>query len=272
MIDGPELTEQTSKLQEIFPERGENEVAGLITIKVDGDVEAAIEELKALVQGFGIDIEAFAEFATIEFVAGDGEILIGLMPATQEAIGFLTPFIMDPTILQGDGSEELFFSGSINLAATFDDFLEDEPLFTNFLKGFSLKAQGQLYSESRETVFKLLGDDFKKYAKAIPFLAPLLMLKKVEGLLELECTDEMKDQIKELVEEEAPQAAMSFKDILEMAKMSGAVPMEMLEPVLTFIQTYSVNHFEVLGAKKAAGRVIVNLPGLENVAAHLLEE
>lgn len=76
----------------------------------------------------------------MEFKAGDGEILIGLIPATQEAVGFLTPFLMDPTILQGDGSEELYFSGSVNLAASFDDFLEDEPLFVNLLKGFSLMA------------------------------------------------------------------------------------------------------------------------------------
>jgi len=60
--------------------------------------------LKALLEGMGLSEEMTSQFATVEYKTFGDEILIGFHPSNEAIIGFITPFLINPVWLKGDGS------------------------------------------------------------------------------------------------------------------------------------------------------------------------
>lgn len=149
-------------------------------MRVKGDPEEAIEELKSISEAFGLTVEAAADYAQVEFKAGDNEILIGFTPTNDELLAPITPFLINPTFAKGDGSEDLSIGFSINFATTISEMLDDEPFYEHLLSGFSTKLTGRTYAKSREIFQKIIVAQWEKIeqlAHKVPILGPLLLFK-----------------------------------------------------------------------------------------------
>lgn len=250
LFDGPELKKEQENAQEVFPDKTEDDLYALISIRVKGDPEEAIAELKALLEGFGLTEEMWSEFAQIEFKAGDQEVFIGIAPSNEELLGFLTPFLINPTWIKGDGSEDLGITTTAALASSLSDMLDDQPAFKHLLKGFSVVTEGKVYKGSKDIFTRIVNENWDKIAplaSMVPILPALLMLNKIQGELKLKCTDEMTEEIEEMVNEMAPPLALSLKDAISLGKQSGLVPVEMVEPFLEFIKTHFAGELRIFG-------------------------
>ena len=79
-----------------------------------------------------------SQFATLEFKAYENEVLIGFHPSNEALLGFITPFLINPVWLKGDGSQDLKVEGKLELAASWHDMLTDEKsIVEHFLSGVS---------------------------------------------------------------------------------------------------------------------------------------
>lgn len=182
-------------------------------------------------------------FAKVEFKAdsANNAILIGASPASEELLGIISPFMINPSFIKGDGNEDISVTASINLATSLSDTLDDEPFYSHLLKGASVSLKGRLFQNSRDILIKILNDQWESISPLVqqfPVLAPILLFKKLDGELDMECDDQMKEDIKEFLMENMPMAVMSLKDALSMVKQQGMVPMEMVEPILTWFKDH----------------------------------
>ncbi len=274
MFDGPELAKEQEIGSSIFPDKTADDLLTFTSIKVKGDAEEALTELQTLIESMGITSEMWAPFAELEFKAGDGEILIGGSPANEEIIGVISPFMINPTFMKGDGSEDISITTSVDFAATCDQFLNDEPIFSHFLKGISVSAVGRLFLNSRDILIKILNeqwDKVKPLAEQFPVLAPILLFKRLEGEMEFQCDDAMREELKEALLEIMPPVVMSLPDALGLVKMQGMVPMEMAEPVLNWFNKHFDGQVRVYFQRSIGMRMTFNLPGLDQVVNSFLE-
>jgi hypothetical protein len=137
-----------------------------------------------------------SQFANLEFKAYDNEVLIGFTPANEALLGFLTPFLFNPTWLKGDGSQDLKAEFSVSLGHSFSEALGDEPAYSNFLKGIQLDASTKLYEGSRDILVKTINDNwgvFEPLFTKFPFLSTIFLYAKAGGLLEFDCDEELKE-------------------------------------------------------------------------------
>ena len=107
--------------------------------------------------------------------------MIGVAPAAEELLGFLTPFLINPTWIKGDGTQDLGLALSFDLATTVSETLDDEPFWTHLLKGVQVRASGKMYEQSKEIFIKILNDNWEKISPLLnmfPALPPMLLLKK----------------------------------------------------------------------------------------------
>ena len=147
--------------------------------------------------------------------------MIGFTPQNEALLGFLTPFLFNPVWLKGDGSQDLFAEFSATFNHTFAEALNDEPFFTHFLKGVKSDFRSRLYDGTRDIIVKAMNDNWALYQPFLtqfPFLSTIFLYTKLGGLLEFDCDDELKEQIKEFVQENMPPACMSLKDMLSFVK------------------------------------------------------
>lgn len=274
LLDGPELAKETNNAKIVFADKTEDDILALITLKVKGDPQDAIDELKGLLEGMGITEEMWSAFANVEFKPGDGEVLIGVAPAAEELLGFLAPFLINPTWLKGDGSQDIGISLAFQLQSSCSDMLDDEPFYTHFLKGAQIKHEGKIFEASKQIFMRILNekwDRIRPIAEQVPVLAPLLLLKKYQGELELECNEEMTETIKEMVEENMPPAAMSLKDAMGFVKHSGSVPIEMIEPFLNWVKDHYDGELRVFGQRSVGGRMTLKTPGADELVSAFLD-
>lgn len=101
-----------------------------------------------------------SQFATLEFKPYGNEILIGFTPSNEAILGFITPFLINPVWLKGDGTKDLKLEGSLTLAASFADCLDDNPFFTHFLKGVQMEGNSALFEGSRDILLKTLNNNW----------------------------------------------------------------------------------------------------------------
>ena len=111
----------------------------------------------------------------------------------------------------------------------------------------------------------------KPLAEQFPVLAPILLFKKLDGELEFECDDAMREELKETLLEVMPPAVMSLPDAIGLVKMQGMIPMEMAEPFLTWFKTHFDGQMKMYFQRSIGIRVTMNLPGLDEVVSSFLE-
>lgn len=190
----------------------------------------------------GLGEEMMSQYATLEFKPYENEILIGFHPSNEAILGFISPFLINPSFLKGDGSQDLHVESKAELAASWHDMLtDDKSVIEHLLKGISYTFKTRLYEGSREILLNTIQNKwnvFQPFFEAHPYLSVLFLYNKAQGKLDFACDDELRTQIMEFINENVPPAAMGLKDALQFVKSSGMVPFEMLEP---FIQWFSTN-------------------------------
>jgi hypothetical protein len=271
LMAGPVLDKIKQDGASLYPGKSAEDLFGYISIKVSGDPNELIEQIKGLIDAFGLPMDQLEQFGELKFHAGDGEVLIGFKAASQFA-GMAQPFLVKSGVF-GDGSQDITMETSFNLGTTWDQMLDDEPIFTHFLKGFSTHSRGRLHDKTRENILKVVSEKNESAGSImespLPFIMPLLFFKRMTGAVELQCTDEMKEQIKNFVTTHFAPAAMSLKEAFEMIKGMG-MPLEMIQPILEMIQGAGVSEISLNGAGNLGLKLTIRLPGLDKAIAEFL--
>ena len=273
LFDGPELTKEQETGSSIFPDKTADDLLSFTAIRVKGNADEALAELKTIIESLGVTEEMWAAFAQVEFKAEENEILIGACPANEELLGVLAPFMINPTFIKGDGNEDISIEASVNFATTFSEALDDEPFYSHFLKGAGVSFKGRVFNKSRDILIKIMNsqwDTIKPLVSQFPILAPILLFKKLDGSLELECDDTLREEIKELLLENMPPAAMSLKDAMSLVKQQGMVPMEMAEPILEWFKNHFAGEIRLYAQRSVGIKVTMKLPGLDEVVTEFL--
>lgn len=272
LLAGPTLNKIKEDGHVLYPDKTDEDMFGYLSIKVTQDPSEFIDMVKGLIEGFGIPLETMAaQFGDLKWHAGDGEVLIGFK-AHEHVTGMAAPFLIKSGVF-GDGSIDIDLEQSFNLGTTWDEMLDDEPIFTHILKGISFHGKATLHEKTRENVLKIIGEQNEGASSMLesplPFIMPLLFFKRVTGSVELQCTDEMKEQIKTFAATHVPPSAMSLKDAFEMVKGMG-VPLELLSPILEIIQNAGINEISFNGAGNLGVKFIIRLPGLNKAIEQFL--
>jgi hypothetical protein len=271
LLAGPTLDKIKDDGKILYPNKEEEDMFAFISIKVSGDPNDLIEQIKGLIEAFGLPMDQLEAFGELKYHAGDGDVLIGFKAAGDHA-SMAKPFVLNTGVF-GDGSQDVTMDLSFNLAQTWADLLDDEPIFSHILKGVSVHTKGGLHEKTRENVLKIistLNDEASSpMASPLPFFMPLLFFKQVTGSVKLQCTDEMKEKIKDFATSIMPPALMSLKESFEMVKGMG-LPLEMLQPVLELVQGAGVNEVSINGAANIGVKFTVRLPGLDTAIGEFL--
>ncbi len=89
--------------------------------------------------------------------------------------------------------------------------------------------------------------------------------------MELECTEEMREEIKEMLQEVSPMLLMSLKDALSFIKQSGQLPTEMADPFNDWIKEHFGGEVRFFGQRSVAVKWTLKLPGFDEVVGEFLE-
>lgn len=195
MFDGPALASEQQHGRALFPHKTNDDIYGFIALKVKGNATDAVTQLKALLEGLGLSEEMISQFATLEFKPYENEILIGFHPSDESILGFITPFLINPVWLKGDGTQDLKLEGVLQLASSFHDMLnDDKSVIEHLLKGISWTGKSRLYETSRDIILKDISDHWQTYKPLIeahPYLSLILLYNKVKGSLEFQADEEL---------------------------------------------------------------------------------
>lgn len=257
----------------IFPDKSDDDMFGYLSIKTKGDPQEFIDQVQGLIEAFGLPMGILEQFGELKFQAADGHILIGFKSADNEYSQLAKGFTLNSDIF-GDGSQDITIDVSANFGLSFSDMLDDSPLFSHFLKAASIHFQSNMHLSTRENILKVLSEKKDQLAPLInmfPFAIVLFLFKKLDGVLELQCTDDMIENLKNTAQNLNPMAVMSLKEIFSFVKSAG-LPIEMFQPILELIQNntdgeVSVNVFNSVGFKTT-----VRLPGLDTIVEAFLSD
>lgn len=271
LLNGPTLTKIKQDGQTVYPGKTDDDVFAYVSIKVSGDPNVLIEQIKGMIDAFGLPMEMLEQFGELKFHAGDGEVLIGFK-VKEEHTAIAQPFLVKTGVF-GDGSKDISVGISFNLATTWEDMLDDEPIFSHILKGVSIHGYGSIHEKTKENVMKIVSEKNESASSMLesplPFLMPWLFFKKITGAVELQCTDEMKEQIKNFAATNLPPSLMSLKEVFQLAKSTG-IPLEMIQPILEIIQNAGVSELSLNAAGNLGVKVTIRLPGLDKAIAQFL--
>lgn len=138
----------------------------------------------------------------------------------------------------------------------------------------SLHAVGRAHTSTRETILKVLAekkDTLQPIFENFPFVAPFFLFKRMNAILELQVTDEMKEQIKTSLGSAAPPALMGGKEVLGMIKSMG-LPLEMVQPIIEFVQSTFAGEINFYAVASSGFKFTIKLPGLDQVLAEFLKD
>lgn len=273
LLAGPSLEKAKEDGSVLFPDKTDDDMYVYIAIRCKGDPQEGIDNIKGLIEAFGLPVEMLEEFGELKYHAGDGEILIGFKAKSNEHVDLAKQFTVKSTTF-GDGSEDISVDCSVNLATTFDEMLDENPLFTHFLKGGSFHFKSHVHESSRDIIMNIIEekmDSLQPILDLFPFVVPLGLFKKFDGILELQCTDEMKEKIKEFATNAMPPAAMSLKELLEMVKGSG-MPIEMVQPVLELVQNIYAGEVSINIVTTNVIKLTLKTPGLDQIITEFLSD
>jgi hypothetical protein len=271
LLAGPALNEVKEDGSTIFPDKADDDLFFVVSIKTKGDPQEAIDEIKGMIEAFGLPMDMVAQFAELKFHAGDGEMHIGIKandnPYTDMAKGFVVN-----SSLFGDGTQDVTIDLSVNLGTTFNDMLGEEPLFTNFLKSASVHLKASMHDKTRENVVNILAEKKEQLEPLInmfPFIMPIFLFKKLDSILELQCTDEMKQQMIDTATNLNPMAVMSLNEVFQMVKMAG-IPLELFQPILELVSNRTAGEVQFSGIAGVGFKFTLRLPGLDQAITQFL--
>lgn len=89
--------------------------------------------------------------------------------------------------------------------------------------------------------------------------------------MELQCTDEMKQQMVDSLGNMNPMSNMSLTEVFEMVKSMG-LPIDMFQPILELISSKTASEISVSGIASCGFKATYRLPGLDTAIAKFLEE
>ena len=264
LLAGPTLDKIKHDGHVLYPEKTDDDMFGFFSIKVTSDPNELVEQIKGIIEMFGLPMDQLEQFGELKFHAGDGEVLIGFK-AAEQFLSMAQPFLIKSGVF-GDGSQDIEMETSFNLGTTWEDMLDDEPIFTHILKGWSIHTIGRLHEKTRENVLKVVSEKNESASSLLesplPFVMPMLFFKRIVGAVELQCTDEMKEQIKNFASTHFAPSAMSLKEAFEFAKNAG-LPLEMVQPILEMIQNAGVSEVSFNGSGNLGVKLTIRLPGLD---------
>ncbi len=274
LLAGPSLDQAKEKGTQLFPDKTEDDIYMYISIKVKDNPTEVIDNIKGMIEAFGLPMEMAEQFGELKFEAGDGEVLIGFKASEGDHLELIKPFLVK-TALFGDGSEDIQIEGSFNLATSFDQLLNsEEPIYTHPLKGASLVVKSHMHESTREKIIQCLTenkDQLQPVMPFFPFLTPLFLFKKIEGALELQCTEDMITTIKEMAEEKMPPANMNIKEAMEMVKGLG-LPIDAFKPILEMVANSFAGEITFNAVTSTAFQVSLNLPGIDQIITEFLKD
>lgn len=270
LLSGPSLTEIKTDGSTLFPDN-DDDLFVVISIKAKGDPQEMIDEIQGMIEAFGIPMDMVSQFAEVKFHAGDGEVLIGVKlndnPYTDMAKGF----VLNSSVF-GDGSQDTSVDLSLNLGTNFVDMLTGEPLFTHFLKSASFHMKSTMHDKTRENVLNILAEKKELLDPLInmfPFIMPLFLFKQADSVLELQCTDEMKQQAIDTATNINPMAVMSLTEAMTTIKSMG-LPIEMIKPILEMITSKMDGEITISGIAGIGFKFTLRLPGLGAMLSQFL--
>ena len=270
-LAGPVLEKIKENGSVLYPDKSEDDMFAFISIKCKGSPQEAIDNITGLIEAFGLPIDMLQEFGELKFQAGDGEILVGFKAGETPYASLAKQFTINSHVF-GDGSEDISAFLSFNLGTTFTELLDDTPILDHILKGMSVHVNGRVHERTRENIIKVIAekkDILEPFLNIFPFVMPLFLFKRFDGVLELQCTDEMKEQIKNKVTETMPPALMSLKDAFGMGKAAG-LPIEMVQPILELIQNTFAGEINICVFASTGFKFTFRLPGLDEAIGAFL--
>lgn len=272
MFAGPTLDHLKEHGSVLFPDKSDDDFFVVLSIRVKGDPQETIDEIKGIIESFGLPLDMLEQFGELKFHPGDGEVLIGFKLAESEYAQMAKTFTVEPKVF-GDGSEEITAEFSFNMGASFNEMLDDTPLVMHLLKSESVHIRTRLHEKTRENIIKVLAEKKEQLEPIIDMAPPavaLLLFKKLDGVLEFQCTDEMKQKLQDTIQNNMPMATSPLKDLLQMVPMM--VPsMDMVQPIIELLSNKFAGEISVSGVTATGWKVTVRLPGIDQVAAALLE-
>lgn len=277
LFDGPQLTAERDLAKEILGDKAadKDSIFAFVAIKVKGDAQEAIDAIKGLLEAM-VPMDQVEMFADLVWKAHGEYMIIAVSPNQEEIIEQVKPFIVHSKLIEGDGSRDLFASVELNVATCPGDLVSDEEsALSHFVKGVKLTTKADMHANSREHLINVLNSQWEMLgpiAEMVPFLTPLLLFKTATGSLEFECDDELKEQVKQFLGENAPPALMAGKDAINMAKAEGAVPMEMVTPILNLVKDHFDGELRVFANAGSAVRFSARVPGIDTLIDVLMEE
>ena len=270
-LAGPVLEKIKENGSVLYPDKSEDDMFVFISIKCKGDPQEAVDNIRGLIDAFGLPVDMLQQFGELKFHAGDGEFLIGFKAAETPHSALAKQFTINSHVF-GDGSEDISAFFSFNLGTTFTDMLDETPALDHLLKGMSVHVKGRVHERTRENIVNVVAekkDVLEPFLNIFPFVMPLFLFKRFDGVLELQCTDEMKEQIKNKVTEVMPPALMSLKEVFGMVKMMG-IPIEMFQPILELVQNTFAGEINVCAFASTGFKLTLRLPGLDQALAAFL--
>jgi hypothetical protein len=244
LLAGPILEKLKEHGSILFPDKSDDDMFVFISIRTKGDPQELVDQIKGLIEAFGLPMDMVEQFGELKFEAADGEVLIGFKAADNEYSQLAKGFTISSGVF-GDGSQDISCDFSVNLGTTFTDMLDDNPLFTHFLKAMSVHVQTTVHEKTRENILKVLSqkkDQLDPFINMFPFAVILFLFKRVDSILELQCTDDMVENLKNTAQNANPMAMMSLKDFFSLGKSMG-LPLEMFQPILEIIQNQTAGEF-----------------------------
>jgi hypothetical protein len=270
LLAGPLLEEIKTDGSTLFPGH-DDDLFVVISIKAKGEPQEMIDEIQGMIEAFGIPMEMVAQFAEVKFHAGDGEVHIGVKlndnPYTDMAKGF----VLKPSVF-GDGSQDVSVDLSLNLGTNFIDMLTGEPLFTHFLKSASFHMKTTMHDKTRENIINILAEKkelLEPLINMFPFIMPLFLFKHADSVLELQCTDEMKQQAIDTATNLNPMAVMSLTETMNLVKNMG-LPIEMIKPILELMTNRCDGEITISGLAGVGVKFTIRLPGLGDMLTQFL--
>lgn len=151
------------------------------------------------------------------------------------------------------------------LATDIQKLLDENPAYTHILEGVSIKQQTQLMKGLKDIVQGLFASNAEQlkpvFRKFGPLAMVVLLFKQLDVNLDLECSEEMKESAKTLMEEKLPQLNTPIAPLLEMVKGGGMIPMQ--DEIVSFASENIAGEFQVfLNSPYAGVRVTLKLPQL----------
>lgn len=271
LFAGPTLQDIRNQGSQLWEDKDDDDLFFVIAIKTKGDPQETIDGIKQIIQDFGIPIEDMAaQFGDLKFHAGDGEALIGFKAQDNPYTEMLNKVLLQSKVF-GDGSTDVEGSFSIHLGSTFNDMLDDAPLFKHLAKSLLIEFKGNLHEATRSNILEVLESKKEELGPLLSAAHAIFLVKNIRSNIEVDTTEEMLETLEASCNEGFPMAAFSLRQVFALVKQAG-LPLDMIRPILDLVQSSSAGEIEISAYAQAGIRFTLNTPGIDEAVGAFLED